>query len=63
MRANENDTGLVCRTCGCRHFLTVRTQPGVGDRIVRIRECRCCGRRTRTVERIIEENIDGEPTG
>jgi len=45
----EPDEGLVCRTCGCRHFwvLYVRPRPG---QLVRRRECRNCGRRITTVE-------------
>ena len=47
--APEADEGIVCRTCGCRHFwvLYVRPRPG---RVIRRRECRNCGRRITTVE-------------
>ena len=42
--------GLVCRKCGCRHFGVVYTRPKIGH-IVRLRECRHCGRRVLTRER------------
>jgi transcriptional regulator NrdR family protein len=50
-RTDELAAGLECSKCGCRHVpvLYTRRLPG---RIVRVRECRCCGRRLRTVERI-----------
>jgi hypothetical protein len=35
--------GLVCHQCGCRHFLTVYTQPR-HDSIVRRKRYRHCGR-------------------
>ncbi len=44
--------GLVCRHCGCRHFLTVYTRPR-GDSIVRRKRCRNCGKPITTRERII----------
>jgi hypothetical protein len=49
MRARD-DLGLVCGTCGCRHFLTVYTRPKRGH-IQRLKECRHCGRRIVTRER------------
>lgn len=41
--------GLVCRQCGCRHFLTVYTRPR-GDGIVRRKRCRHCGKAIMTRE-------------
>lgn len=46
----EDQKGLVCRYCGCRHFRVVYTRPAWGGRIMRRRECRHCGRRTTTWE-------------
>lgn len=43
--------GLECPGCGCRHFYTIYTRTHVG-RIVRRRECRYCGRRVTTAERV-----------
>jgi hypothetical protein len=43
--------GLVCRHCGCRHFLTVYTRPR-GDSIVRRKRCRNCGQAVTTRERM-----------
>jgi len=42
--------GLVCRGCGCRHFHVLYTRPKVGH-ILRLRECRNCGKRISTRER------------
>lgn len=45
--------GLVCRTCGCRHFEVIYTRPGPDNKIIRRRECRHCGKRVTTSERVI----------
>ena len=42
--------GLVCRTCGCRHFRVLYTRPAWGGRLLRRRACRHCGRRITTHE-------------
>jgi DNA-directed RNA polymerase subunit RPC12/RpoP len=46
----QGGRGLVCRKCGCRHFLVdhTRTAPGA---IVRHRICRNCGQKRLTWER------------
>ena len=44
--------GLVCRQCGCRHFLTVYTRPR-GDGIVRRKRCRNCGKAITTREKML----------
>ena len=44
--------GLECPRCGCRHFRVIYTRAAWGGRIVRRRECRHCGRRVTTSERI-----------
>jgi transcription elongation factor Elf1 len=41
--------GLECPRCGCGHFRVVYTRPKVRA-ILRIRECRYCGRRILTRE-------------
>lgn len=48
----EQPAGLVCPRCGCAHFWTLRTTRRSG-RIVRHRECRHCGRRFTTAEKIV----------
>jgi len=45
--------GLVCRACGCRHFEVIYTRPGSDNRIIRRRECRHCGKRVTTSERVM----------
>jgi transcriptional regulator NrdR family protein len=44
--------GLECPRCGCRHFFVVYTRPAPRGQIRRVRECRHCGRRVVSVERI-----------
>jgi transcriptional regulator NrdR family protein len=45
--------GLECSKCGCRHFEVVYTRPKTAQ-IVRLRECRHCGKRVLTRERVDE---------
>jgi len=45
--------GLVCPRCGCRHFKVVYTRPTRHGRIQRRRECRHCGWRCTTCERVV----------
>ena len=44
--------GLVCPGCGCGHFHVVKVRSANG-RIFRRRECRHCGRRLTTVEKVL----------
>ena len=46
------DGAVVCPACGCRHFRVIYTRRDAGDRVVRRRQCRYCGRRLSTVERL-----------
>lgn len=48
----EEQRGLVCPACGCQHFRVVYTRCAWGGRIVRRRECRHCGKRIMTSERM-----------
>lgn len=50
-RAHESK-GLTCPQCGCRHFYVLYTRPRDG-KIVRRKECRHCGRRVTTTERVV----------
>lgn len=49
----NDDRGLRCLQCGCGHFHVVYTRKAIGGKLVRRRECRHCGRRVTTWERII----------
>ena len=49
-KSEEQQRGLECRQCGCRHFHVVYTRAAWGGRIQRRRECRHCGRRMTTWE-------------
>lgn len=55
----EKNKGLSCPSCGCRHLPVVKTRPGWGGRIMRVRECRHCGRRLTTFERSGGAKDDG----
>lgn len=48
----DDARGIRCPGCGCGHFRVVYTRKTVGQRIVRRRECRHCGRRVTTAERL-----------
>lgn len=49
----EGHRGLRCRHCGCDRFRVVYTRRAWGGKLVRRRECRQCGQRVSTCERII----------
>jgi transcriptional regulator NrdR family protein len=42
--------GLQCPNCGCGHFKVIYTRGAWGNRVLRRRECRHCGRRISTYE-------------
>jgi len=44
--------GLSCAHCGCRHLPVVYTRHTLDGRILRRRQCRHCGRRVTTWEKI-----------
>jgi transcriptional regulator NrdR family protein len=48
----EEQRGLVCPPCGCWHSRVVYTRASLGGRILRRRECRRCGKRVMTTERL-----------
>jgi len=52
-RPSDEQRGLECRECGCKHFRVVYTRPYRGGRLVRRRECRHCGRWMTTWEKAI----------
>ena len=41
--------GIGCPRCGCRHMYVVYTRQRA-KKILRVRECRYCGRRIKTYE-------------
>jgi transcriptional regulator NrdR family protein len=47
----DDEVGIRCRQCGCGHFFTLETRKMIGQRIMRRRECRHCGKRITTYER------------
>lgn len=49
--AADEEVGLCCRNCGCRHFFVLYTKSVRGGRILRRRECRHCGKRVTTYEK------------
>jgi len=42
--------GLVCRACGCQHFHVVYLKRRPNGVVMRLRECRHCGKRITTRE-------------
>lgn len=48
----DEQRGIVCPRCGCGHFRVIYTRARWGGRIVRRRECRNCGKRVSTTERV-----------
>ena len=50
LNKTQDKRGLECRRCGCRHFYVIYTRPRDGC-IVRLKECRNCGKRMTTWER------------
>lgn len=48
-RDERKRAGLCCRNCGCDEMPVYYTRQTLG-RILRVRECRNCGRRVRTWE-------------
>jgi transcriptional regulator NrdR family protein len=53
MEKPEKKRGLVCPKCACENFRVVYTRRALEGRIVRNRECRHCGRRIMTYERVV----------
>lgn len=51
-KSDPEPKGLVCPNCGCRHFYVVYTRPRA-EKIVRRKECRYCGRRVTTTEKVV----------
>lgn len=50
-KTNEEQQGLECRDCGCRHLPVDRTVRS-GNTVRRYRHCRNCGKHIVSVERI-----------
>ena len=48
----DEDRGIACKNCGCKHLSVYYTRRHV-KKIIRMRQCRHCGRRVRTVERVV----------
>ncbi len=52
-RAAHEMRGIVCPSCGCKHFSVIYARPTREGHIRRRRECRNCGRRITTYEHSI----------
>ena len=50
---DQDQRGMECRCCSCRHFRVIYTRSAWGGRIMRRRECRHCGKRMTTWEQPI----------
>lgn len=51
-RQDEPEYGLRCPACGCGHWRVIYTRPRLGGRLVRRRECRHCGKKVTTTEKL-----------
>lgn len=48
----QEQRGLVCPKCGCGHLHVIYTRRAWGGAVRRRRECRHCGKRITTTERM-----------
>lgn len=48
---NPEAKGLICPACGCPHLPVLYTRQ-MYKRIMRVRQCRYCGRTVRSTEKI-----------
>ena len=51
-RKPDEKRGLECPRCGCGHFRVLYTRRTWGGRLLRRRECRHCGQRMTTYEKV-----------
>ncbi len=56
----QEDRGLQCHACGCRHLMVDNTRKAT-RMIIRYRRCRQCGARATTCERMIGSHIPPPP--
>jgi transcriptional regulator NrdR family protein len=52
-KPKDSPSGITCPRCGCNHFQVIYTRPRT-ESIIRSRECRHCGRRVTTRERLVD---------
>ncbi|HBO44115.1 MAG TPA: hypothetical protein DD670_09325 [Planctomycetaceae bacterium] len=52
-KTDDDQRGLECRHCGCRHFRVILARPALEGRLIRRWECRYCGRRMTTWGRAV----------
>lgn len=57
-KAEATAKGLTCPKCGCRRMPAVYSKPKDGGKVQRQRECRDCGRKIVTIERILHHGGD-----
>lgn len=48
----EDQHGISCPGCGCRHLIVLDTRKTWGSRIRRRRQCRHCARKVTTYEKL-----------
>ena len=58
-RSKQEEAGIVCPKCGCRHFYTTHTEPLRDGRVRRRKVCRHCGRKLLTFETFHSGSRDG----
>lgn len=58
-----NAKGLVCRKCGWPQLRVLYTRRGSDRKLIRRRECRRCGMRATTWEKLICDMPIGKDTG
>jgi len=46
----DENYGIPCKVCGCRHHMTIETRAAPKNQIRRRRQCRNCGLRFTTYE-------------
>ena len=51
-RNRDTSGGLTCSKCGCHDFKVLQTRE-VSGRVTRRRQCRNCGHRITTTERVV----------
>jgi DNA-directed RNA polymerase subunit RPC12/RpoP len=63
-RGDKNeDRGISCPMCGCRHFYTTHTEPLRDGRVRRRKVCRYCGRKILTFESVTGRLARGDHGG
>ena len=59
-KSDSENGRMQCKDCGCSHLPVVYTRHREG-KVVRVRECRNCGRRVATREIAIGGELEAKP--